>query len=188
MVYLKHLVGGYMLSKLKEIKKAKIILIAVLLVGGLIIGLSNYAYSKGTDNFSVKKNGKRYYSENNKYIILKMSGNMTAYIGKKNQKVYYYYNKFYYFWSKGIWFCSKKMNGMFKITPQKDIPEPLKNGPLLRVKRKKVPAGFAALKVPPKPVKHELPGAATRHLYNFPLTLHGLVIYQKKFNFNGIAK
>ena len=113
---------------------------------------------------------------------------MTAYINKKNQKVYYYYNKFYYFWNNGIWFCSKEITGMFKITPLKDIPEPLRHGPLLRVKKKNVPAGFAALKVPPQPVKHELPNAAAQHLYDLPLTLHGLVIYQKKFNFNAIAK
>ncbi|MDA8272774.1 MAG: hypothetical protein M0Z72_03420 [Deltaproteobacteria bacterium] len=177
-----------MLDKFKEIKKNKIILAAILLVGGLILGLSSYAYSKGTDNFSVKKNGEKYYSENKKFIILNISGNMTAYINKKNQKVYYYYNKFYYFWNNGIWFCSKEITGMFKITPLKDIPEPLRHGPLLRVKKKNVPAGFAALKVPPQPVKHELPNAAAQHLYDLPLTLHGLVIYQKKFNFNAIAK
>ncbi len=177
-----------MLDKFKEIQKNKIILIAVLLVGGLILGLSNYAYSKGADNFNVKKNGKKYYSENKKFIILNISSKIRAYINKKNRKVYYHYNKLYYLWNKGIWFYSKKITGMFTITPQKDIPEPLKHGPLLRVKKKKVPTGFAALKVPPKPVKHELPRAATQHLYNLPLTLHGLVIYQKKFNFNNTFK
>ncbi len=127
---------------------------------------------------------KKYYTENKKFIMLKMSKNLKAYINKKNQKVYYYYNKTYYFWAKGIWFDSKKINGMFSITPQSKIPQPLKHGPILRVKKKNIPAGFAALKVPPQPVKRELPNAATEHLYNLPLTLHGLVIYQKNFNFN----
>ena len=130
---------------------------------------------------------KKYYTENKKFIMLKMSRNLKAYVNKKNQKVYYYYNRTYYFWNKGIWFDSKKINGMFKITPQSEIPQPLKHGPLLRVKRKNIPAGFAALKVPPQPFKHELPNAATEHLYNLPLTLHGLVIYQKNFNFNKIG-
>ncbi|MCL4542160.1 MAG: hypothetical protein M1458_00205 [Deltaproteobacteria bacterium] len=177
-----------MLDKFKKIKKTKIILITILLTCGLIPLLSNYAYSKGTDNFNVIKNGKKYYSENKKFIILNISSNIEAYINKKNRKVYYYYNKFYYFWRRGIWFYSKAIDGMFKIMPQKDIPEPLKHGPILRVKKKKVPAGFAASKVPPKSLKQRLPGAVTRHLYNLPLTLHGLVIYQKKFNFNAPMK
>ena len=75
---------------------------------------------------------------------------------------------------------------MYAITPQNEIPRPFKHGPLLRVKRKKIPAGFAALKVPPRPVKKGPPNAATEHLYNLPLTLHGLVIYQKSLNFNKI--
>ena len=133
------------------------------------------------------KTSKKYYTEGKKFIMLKISKNLKAYINKKNQKVYYYYNKVYYFWSKGIWFNSKKINGMFSITSQREIPQPLKHGPILRVKRKNIPAGFAALKVPPQPVKKGLPNAATEHLYNLPLTLHGLVIYKKSFNFNKIG-
>ncbi|MHB1661556.1 MAG: hypothetical protein ACYCTD_05600 [bacterium] len=134
----------------------------------------------------VSGKSKVYYTDSKRFIVLKMSKKLNAYINKKNQKVYYYYNKIYYFWAKGIWFDSKKIKGMFSITPQSEIPQPLKHGPILRVKRKNIPAGFAALKVPPQPVKHELPNAATEHLYNLPLTLHGLVIYQKNFNFNKI--
>jgi len=144
----------------------------------LMIPVSVFAHSDTT----VK--AKKYYTENKKFIMLKMSKNLKAYVNKKNQKVYYYYKHTYYFWNKGIWFDSKKIGGMFKITPQNEIPKPLKHGPLLRVKRKNIPAGFAALKVPPQPVKRGLPNAATQHLYNLPLTLHGLVIYQKNFNFN----
>ncbi len=129
-----------------------------------------------------------YYTDGKMYITLKMSKNLKAYINKKNQKVYYYYKKRYYFWADGIWFEAGRIKGMFSITPQNEVPRPLKHGPLLRVKRKKIPAGFAALKVPPRPVKQELPNAATEHLYNLPLTLHGLVIYQKNFNFNKINK
>lgn len=137
-----------------------------------------------TDNIS---HNKKFYTENKEFIILKISKNLKAYVNKKNRKVYYRYNGTYYFWNKGIWFDSKKINGMFGIAIQKDIPSPLRHGPLLKVKRKNIPAGFAALKIPPNPVKHSLPNAATRHLYNMPLTLHGLVIYQKRFNFNGVV-
>ncbi|MGC8554507.1 MAG: hypothetical protein ACP5NA_03350 [Candidatus Acidulodesulfobacterium sp.] len=133
-----------------------------------------------------KSKKKKYYTEGKMYIILKISKNLKAYINKKNQKVYYFYKKKYYYWANGIWFEAAKINGMYSITPQNGIPHPLKHGPLLRVKRKKIPAGFAALKVPPRPVKKGLPNAATEHLYNLPLTLHGLVIYQKSLNFNKI--
>ena len=133
-----------------------------------------------------KNKKKKYYTEGKMYIMLKISKNLKAYINKKNQKVYYFYKKKYYYWANGIWFESAKINGMYAITPQNEIPRPLKHGPLLRVKRKRIPAGFAALKVPPRPVKKGLPNAATEHLYNLPLTLHGLVIYQKSLNFNKI--
>ncbi len=141
--------------------------------------------NSGTKNIGGKLN-KKYYAENKKYVILNLSSDLKGYIDKKNQKVYYYYakTKQYYYWNEGIWFNSKHLNNIFKITRQNKIPAPLKHGPLLRVKRKKIPAGFAALKVPPKAVSKKLPNAATQHLYNFPLTLHGLVIYQKKFNLN----
>lgn len=155
---------------------------AVLAVFFILIIIPGFAHSE-----TAMKPSKKYYTESKKFIMLKMSKNLKAYVNKKNQKVYYYYNKTYYFWEKGIWFDSKKINGMFSITPQSEIPQPLKHGPILRVKRKNIPAGFAALKVPPQPVKHELPYAATEHLYNLPLTLHGLVIYEKNFNFNKIG-
>ncbi len=152
--------------------------------------LSNSAHANSNisnQHNDSNKNGKlnkEYYAENKKYLILNLSPHLKGYIYKKNQKVYYYYTKTkrYYYWNEGIWFNSKHLNSMFKITKQNKIPAPLKHGPLLRVKRKKTPAGFAALKVPPKPVKKGIPNAATEHLYDFPLTLHGLVIYQKKFN------
>ncbi len=142
------------------------------------------ACSKTGIEYLKSNKNKEYYTENKKFIILKMSKNLKAYIDKKNQKVYYYYGNTYYLWSKGIWFDSKKLNGMFGITLQRDIPAPLRHGPILRVKRKNIPAGFAALKVPPQPVKNEFPKAATEHLYNLPLTLNGLVIYQINFNSN----
>ena len=142
---------------------------------------------KGGRLFAVKKSKKnRYYTEGKMYIKLKISKNLKAYINKKNQKIYYFYKKKYYYWANGIWFEAAKINGMYAITPQNEIPRPFKHGPLLRVKRKKIPAGFAALKVPPRPVKKGPPNAATEHLYNLPLTLHGLVIYQKSLNFNKI--
>ncbi|MHB1679941.1 MAG: hypothetical protein ACYCTB_05460 [bacterium] len=154
--------------------------------------LSNSAYavsnlSNQYNNGNKNKNGKlnkKYFIENKKYVILNIAPHLKGYINKKNQKVYYYYTKTkrYYYWNEGIWFNSKHLKSMFQITRQHKIPAPLKHGPLLRVKRKKTPAGFAALKVPPKHVKKGIPNAATEHLYNFPLTLHGLVIYQKKFN------
>ena len=131
-----------------------------------------------------KSRKNKYYTEGKMYIMLKISKNLKAYINKKNQKVYYFYKKKYYYWAKGIWFEARKINGMPVITPQSEIPMPLKHGPLLRVKRKNIPAGFAALKVPPVPVKKGLPNAATEHLYNLPLTLHGLVIYRQNLNFN----
>lgn len=152
-----------------------------------ILIMPELAYPKTTLKPLVSGKSKKYYIESKRFIVLKMSKKLKAYINKKNQKVYYYYNKTYYFWAKGIWFDSKKIKGMFRITPQSEIPQPLKHGPILRVKRKKIPAGFAALKVPPQPVKHNLPNAAIEHLYNLPLTLHGLVIYQKNFNFNKIG-
>ncbi len=156
--------------------------------------LSNFVYALsgapiknngGTKNKTGKSN-KKYYAENKKYVILNLSPELKGYIDKKNQKVYYYYTKTkqYYYWNEGIWFNSKHLKNIFKITRQNKIPAPLKHGPLLRVKRKKIPAGFAALKVPPKAISKKLPKAATQHLYNFPLTLHGLVIYQKRFNLN----
>ncbi|MHB1665628.1 MAG: hypothetical protein ACYCT7_10305 [bacterium] len=145
--------------------------------------LSNSAHA--VSNISNQHNDRNIKSKlNKKYIILNISPYLKSYINKKNQKVYYYFTKTkqYYYWNEGIWFNSKHLNTMFKITRQNKIPAPLKHGPLLRVKRRKTPAGFAALKVPPQPVKKGTPNAATKHLYNFPLTLHGLVIYQKKFN------
>ena len=151
------------------------------LAGFFILIVPEFAHSE------TAAKAKKYYTENKKFIMLKMFKNLRAYVNKKNQKVYYNYNRTYYFWNKGIWFDSKKINGMFKITPPSKIPQPLKHGPLLRVKRKNIPTGFAALKVPPRPVKNGLPNAATEHLYNLPLTLHGLVIYQKNFNFNKIG-
>lgn len=135
-------------------------------------------------NKNNKENAKKHYSENKNYIILNLSRTLTAFINKKNQKVYYYYNGKYYTWNEGIWFDSKKINRLFKITEQEKIPKSLKKGPLLRVKKKKIPEGFSALKVPPSPVKKGLPKSAANHLYNLPLTMHGLIIYQKKFNFN----
>ena len=137
-------------------------------------------------SYAVKKSKKNKYYEGKMYIKLKISKNLKAYINKKNQKIYYFYKKKYYYWTNGIWFEAAKINGIYAITPQNEVPRPLKHGPLLRVKRKKIPAGFAALKVPPRPIKRGLPNAATEHLYNLPLTLHGLVIYQKKLNFNKI--
>ncbi len=153
--------------------------------------IASNAYAAGlpsgaanTNNNSNKNNAnKNYYSENKKYIILKLTGTLLAYINKNDQKVYYYYKGKYYLWNKGIWFDSKKISSIFKITKQSRIPAPLKNGPILKVKRKKTPAsGFAVTKVPPPSVKNRLPKAATAHLYNFPLTMHGLVIYEKRFN------
>jgi hypothetical protein len=137
-------------------------------------------------NKNNKENAKKYYHENKNYIILNLSGTLKAFINKKNQKVYYYYHGRYYTRNKGIWFDSKKINTMFKITKQKNIPKPLRKGPLLMVRRKKISAesGFAAVKVPPAPVKKRLPKAAAGHLYDLPLTMHGLIIYQRKFNFN----
>ena len=114
-----------------------------------------------------------------------MSEGLKAYINKRSQKVYYCYNDTYYYWAKGIWFYSKTLGGMFAITPQDEVPPPLRQGPLLRVRKKKIPAGFAALKTPPQAVKSGMPNAATEHLYNLPLTLNGLVIYEKGFDFNG---
>jgi hypothetical protein len=150
-----------------------------------IVSITVSAYSSQTVKPSLTAGRKGYYYIDGKmYIILKITKELKAYINKKNQKVYYYYKKNYYYWAKGIWFDSKKINGMFSIASQNQIPRPLKHGPILRVQRKKIPAGFAALKVPPHPVKERLPNAATEHLYNLPLTLHGLVIYQKNFNFN----
>lgn len=172
----------YSLSRLKNIKMYGVLLIAMLL---LFQGLFFYTYSAYA---AVKKNRRVYYSENNKYITIKMPDNIDAYINKKNKKVYYRHNRLYYFWNRGIWFYSKKITGMFKITPQKDIPKQLTGGPLLKVKRKKIPAGLAILKVPSKSARHRLPRSVAGHLYNLPLTLHGLVIYQKKFDFNTAAK
>lgn len=175
-------------SKLRQLNRTAFLVFFILAaVSCLILESSNYAFS---DAGSAQKTGKKYYSENHQFIILKISRNIKAYINKKNQKVYYYYNnnKTYYFWNRGIWFYSKKLKSMFKIAPQNDIPQVLRHGPILRVKRKKIPAGFAALKKSPKSVKNELPGAINRHLYNLPLTLHGLVIYQKKFSFNAVTK
>ncbi len=177
---------SYLLIKLKSGKiYGALLIMFLLLIAGLVPRLSNYAYSA---TVTVKKGRQVYYSESNKYIILKMPNSIEAYINKKNNKVYYRYDRLYYLWNKGIWFNSEKITGMFKITPQKDIPEQLRGGPLLRVKRKKNPVGLAILKVPSKPVKHRLPRSVAEHLYNLPLTLHGLVIYQKKFNFNAMAK
>lgn len=160
-------------------------LLSILILQGVAVAYPETAAHTKHKTHS-KGSGGEYYTEGKMYIVLKMSKNLKAYINKKNQKVYYYYNKNYYFWANGIWFNSKEINGMFGITPQDEIPRPLKHGPILRVKRKKIPAGFAALKVPPRPVKKGFPNAATEHLYNLPLTLHGLVIYQKSFNFNKI--
>ena len=155
------------------------ILLAILFLFSLFL-FPTYSYSaQGT------KSGGKYYTESKKYIMLKMSSDLEAYVNKKNQKVYYLYAKRYYTWNEGIWFNSRKINGIYKITPQDDIPAPLKHGPLLRVKRKKAPAGFAAVKLPPSAVSSKLPYAVTRHLYDFPLTLHGLIIYQRKFNISG---
>ncbi len=155
------------------------------IVSNSVYAASNISnqYNNGDKNTNTKLN-KKYIIENKKYIVLNLSPHLKGYINKKNQKVYYYYTKTnrYYYWNEGIWFNSKHLNSMFKIVNQNKIPVPLKHGPLLRVKRKKTPAGFAALKVPPKPVKKGIPNAATKHLYNFPLAMHGLVIYQKKFN------
>lgn len=138
--------------------------------------------------FQMPAFGKNYVSESKNFILLKISGNMTAYINKNNRKVYYLFGNKFYFWRKGIWFDSDNIGGLFKITSQNDIPLPLRHGPLLRVKRKKIPAGFAALKVPPSEVEHKLPKAVTVHLYDLPLTMNGLVIYQKKLDFNGSNK
>ena len=43
------------------------------------------------------KSSKKYYTEGKKFIMLKISKNLEAYVNKKNQKVYYYYHKAYYF-------------------------------------------------------------------------------------------
>ena len=164
------------------------ILTAAVFVFIFSFALFNSAYALSNSSIKNKsgKLNKKYYAENKKYVILNLSPDLKGYIDKKNQKVYYYYvkTKQYYYWNEGIWFNSKHLNNIFKITRQNKIPAPLKHGPLLRVKRKKIPAGFAALKVPPKAVSKKLPNAATQHLYNFPLTLHGLIIYQKRFNLN----
>ena len=68
-----------MLDKFKEIRKNKIILVAILLAGGLILGLSSYAYSKGTDNFNVKiiffkSEDACLYCKEVKDILLEVSG------------------------------------------------------------------------------------------------------------------
>jgi hypothetical protein len=177
-------------------KNFSILQISTLTISVFIFSFALFNSAYALSNASIKNNSgiknksgklnKKYYAENKKYVILSLSPVLKGYIDKKNQKVYYYYTKTkqYYYWNEGIWFNSKHLNSIFKIASQNRIPAPLKHGPLLRVKRKKIPAGFAALKVPPKAVTKKLPKAATQHLYNFPLTLHGLIIYQKKFNLN----
>lgn len=168
-----------------------ILIAAVLLSIVAVPGASSASDGKPLSSDSAIKagrEGKYYYKENKKFIILKMSDSLKAYINKKDEKVYYYYNHAYYYWEKGIWFDSGSLDGMFSITPQGEVPSPLSEGPLLRVRKKKIPAGFAALKVPPKPVKKGMPEAATVHLYNLPLTLHGLVIYENGFDLNRTIK
>lgn len=157
------------------------------LLASLVIFLwAKNAYSANNNKDLGSFKSKNYYTESKKFIILKVSNDLNAYINKKNQKVHYLYKGKFYIWNRGIWFYSKTLSGRPKVVQQDKIPAPLKNGPLLRVKKKKIPVGFAASKIPQRKERAKLPSAVTEHLYNLPLTLHGLVIYEYPLNFNGI--